>query len=95
MFPVPTDHSLRDECCATKRKCILAEQSIEESDDAGRTGARLAGRRQASTPDTEADVIRRMTLRSLLSFGPDTPEAKLGPLNVRISPNGPGRWGDA
>ena len=32
-----------------------------------------------------------MTVRNLLSFGPDTPELSLGPLNVLIGPNGSGK----
>lgn len=36
-------------------------------------------------------LIHRLTLRNLLSFGPNTPELLLGPLNVLIGPNGSGK----
>jgi predicted ATPase len=35
--------------------------------------------------------IRRITLKNLLSFGPDTKELELAPLNVLIGPNGSGK----
>lgn len=40
-------------------------------------------------PDTR--LIREITLRNLLSFGPDTEPLALGPLNVLIGPNGSGK----
>ncbi|MBL8510994.1 MAG: AAA family ATPase [Betaproteobacteria bacterium] len=36
-------------------------------------------------------LIHEITLRNLLSFGPDTPTLKLGKLNVLIGPNGAGK----
>jgi predicted ATPase len=36
-------------------------------------------------------LIRRIKLENLLSFGPDTKELELGPLNVLIGPNGSGK----
>ena len=36
-------------------------------------------------------LIRRVDLRNLMSFGPDTTELELGPLNVLIGPNGSGK----
>lgn len=36
-------------------------------------------------------LIKSLTLRNLLSFGPDTPPFPLGPLNVLIGPNGSGK----
>ena len=36
-------------------------------------------------------LIREITLRNLLSFGPDTPPFELRPLNVLIGPNGSGK----
>ena len=36
-------------------------------------------------------LIQRLTLRNLLSFGPNTPELLLGRLNVLIGPNGSGK----
>jgi predicted ATPase len=36
-------------------------------------------------------LIKSLTLRNLLSFGPDTPPLPLGPLNVLIGPNGSGK----
>ena len=35
--------------------------------------------------------LHRITLRNILSFGPDAPELALGPLNVFIGPNGSGK----
>ena len=35
--------------------------------------------------------IESITPRGILSFGPDTPPLKLGPLNVLIGPNGSGK----
>ena len=35
--------------------------------------------------------IRRIKLKNLLSFGPDTEELELAPLNVLIGPNGSGK----
>ena len=35
--------------------------------------------------------IRRIKLQNLLSFGPDTTDLELGPLNVLIGPNGSGK----
>ena len=46
----------------------------------------------AGPDDERADVfIRRITLRNLLSFGPDETDLELGPLNVLIGPNGSGK----
>lgn len=44
-------------------------------------------------PDDERSgvFIRRITLRNLLSFGPDETDLELGPLNVLIGPNGSGK----
>ena len=36
-------------------------------------------------------LIHRITLRNILSFGPDAQELELGPLNVFIGPNGSGK----
>jgi predicted ATPase len=36
-------------------------------------------------------LIQELTLRNLLSFGPDSPSLKMGPLNVLIGPNGSGK----
>ena len=36
-------------------------------------------------------LIHELTLRGLLSFGPDTPPLKMQPLNVLIGPNGSGK----
>lgn len=36
-------------------------------------------------------MLRRLTLRNLLSFGPQTAPLELGPLNVLIGPNGSGK----
>jgi predicted ATPase len=36
-------------------------------------------------------LLREITLRNLLSFGPDTPPLQLKPLNVLIGPNGSGK----
>ena len=36
-------------------------------------------------------LIQRLTLRNLLSFGPNTPELLLDRLNVLIGPNGSGK----
>ena len=36
-------------------------------------------------------LIREITLRNLLSFGPDTPPLEMRPLNVLIGPNGSGK----
>ena len=46
----------------------------------------------AGPNDERSDVfIRRITLRNLLSFGPDETDLELGPLNVLIGPNGSGK----
>ena len=46
----------------------------------------------AGPGDERSDVlIRRITLRNLLSFGPDETDLELGPLNVLIGPNGSGK----
>ena len=46
----------------------------------------------ARPDDERSDVfIRRITLRNLLSFGPDETDLELGPLNVLIGPNGSGK----
>lgn len=46
-----------------------------------------------SVPKNEPDVrlLHSITLRNILSFGPDTPELKLRALNVLIGPNGSGK----
>ena len=36
-------------------------------------------------------ALRTVRLTNLLSFGPDTEETRLGPLNVLIGPNGSGK----
>ena len=36
-------------------------------------------------------LIREITLRNILSFGPDTEPVTLGPLNIVIGPNGSGK----
>ncbi len=36
-------------------------------------------------------LLRSITLRNLLSFGPETPELPLGNLNVLVGPNGSGK----
>ncbi|RZJ93133.1 MAG: chromosome segregation protein SMC [Hymenobacter sp.] len=45
------------------------------------------------TEETGRDVrlLRSITLRNILSFGPDTPELELRALNVLIGPNGSGK----
>ena len=46
----------------------------------------------AGPGDEKSDVfIRRITLRNLLSFGPEQTDLELGPLNVLIGPNGSGK----
>lgn len=42
-----------------------------------------------ATPDVR--LLRAITLRNILSFGPDTPPLKLRALNVLIGPNGSGK----
>ena len=44
-----------------------------------------------STTDTTTMLIQELTLRGLLSFGPDSPPLKMQPLNVLIGPNGSGK----
>ena len=48
---------------------------------------------QHPTPATPPDVrlLRSITLRNILSFGPDTPPLELRALNVLIGPNGSGK----
>ena len=36
-------------------------------------------------------LIKTIRLQNLLSFGPDTPELEMMPLNVLIGPNGSGK----
>src|SRR4051812_41754609 len=48
---------------------------------------RSEGRQSLSGPC----VLHSLTLRNLLSFGPETPTFQLGPLNVLIGPNGSGK----
>lgn len=36
-------------------------------------------------------LIKTIRLQNLLSFGPDTPELEMRPLNVLIGPNGSGK----
>ncbi len=43
----------------------------------------------APTPDVR--LLRSITLRNILSFGPDTPPLELRALNVLIGPNGSGK----
>ncbi len=43
------------------------------------------------TPPKDTRLIREITLRNILSFGPDTPPFELRPLNVLIGPNGSGK----
>ena len=47
----------------------------------------------AGTPEPRPDVrlLRSLTLRNILSFGPDTPPLELRALNVLIGPNGSGK----
>ena len=47
----------------------------------------------APLPDSPPDVrlLRSLTLRNILSFGPDTPPLELRALNVLIGPNGSGK----
>lgn len=40
---------------------------------------------------TEKPAINTLHIQNLLSFGPDSPEVTLGPLNVLIGPNGSGK----
>jgi len=42
-------------------------------------------------PAEDKRLIREITLRNILSFGPDTPPLELAPLNVLIGPNGSGK----
>jgi len=44
-----------------------------------------------ATTDTTGMLINELTLRGLLSFGPDSPPLKMQPLNVLIGPNGSGK----
>ncbi|MHB9130364.1 MAG: AAA family ATPase [Armatimonadota bacterium] len=44
-----------------------------------------------SSPADEHVTIREITLRNILSFGPETPPLTLGALNVLIGPNGSGK----
>ena len=49
----------------------------------------------APTPDLtpaapDVRLLRSITLRNILSFGPDTPPLELRALNVLIGPNGSG-----
>ncbi len=63
----------------------------------GGKGARLMGTRTAKTEGDEAlpqgspVMLEALHPVNLLSFGPDTPEIRLGPLNVLIGPNGSGK----
>lgn len=49
-----------------------------------------SSRESDARPDMEG-LIREITLRNFLSFGPDTPPLQLGPLNLLIGPNGSGK----
>jgi predicted ATPase len=60
----------------------MAKNSIHQ----GRIAAALA-----EIADDRRRLIRSITLRNLLSFGPHTPELELGSLNVLIGPNGSGK----
>jgi len=46
---------------------------------------------EPETPPKDTRLIREITLRNILSFGPDTPPFELRPLNVLIGPNGSGK----
>lgn len=48
---------------------------------------------KSGKPMAEASpvLLRSLHLQNLLSFGPDTPELALGPLNLLIGPNGSGK----
>jgi predicted ATPase len=43
------------------------------------------------TPTPDVRLLRSITLRNILSFGPDTPPLELRALNVLIGPNGSGK----
>lgn len=43
------------------------------------------------TPTPDVRLLRAITLRNILSFGPDTPPLELRALNVLIGPNGSGK----
>ncbi len=47
--------------------------------------------RPAGTTEPDVRLLRSITLRNILSFGPDTPELELRTLNVLIGPNGSGK----
>jgi hypothetical protein len=44
-----------------------------------------------SSGDQNGALLREMTPRNVLSFGPGTAPIRLGPLNVLIGPNGSGK----
>ena len=43
------------------------------------------------TPEVSPILLRSLHLHNFLSFGPNTPELALGPLNLLIGPNGSGK----
>lgn len=55
-------------------------------------GTQLAARKNSrSTAEAPPILLRSLRLQNFLSFGPDTPELALGPLNLLIGPNGSGK----
>jgi predicted ATPase len=51
----------------------------------------MAPQPQEPTPAPDVRLLRSITLRNILSFGPDTPPLELRALNVLIGPNGSGK----
>lgn len=51
----------------------------------------LALSADSSEPQPDVRLLRSITLRNILSFGPDTPPLELRALNVLIGPNGSGK----
>lgn len=52
-------------------------------------GLKIVGSIELHPPDVR--LLQSITLRNILSFGPDTPELELRALNVLIGPNGSGK----
>lgn len=50
-----------------------------------------ANKNGKSTSEASPMLLRSLRLQNFLSFGPDTPELKLGPLNLLIGANGAGK----
>ncbi len=92
-LPPPPDNGDADELNDLRNDVDFDDEFHDEDDEQLVEEAVDAGQRHTnqSSLGRHSMLIHELTLRGILSFGPDTPPLKLRPLNVLIGPNGSGK----